>query len=564
MANNRCTLLLLLAVATALACTENTSPTTGQADVTLSVSGLDIDPNGFDVVVDGNSATTIAGSGSVTVDLLIGQHTVTLGGLAANCTLQLPVADRITVSQGETVRVDFAVICTALTGVVKINAATTGLDFDPDGYQISVGSSAVQVTANGSAWIANVAGGTYSLSVGGLAPNCVAAGSNPTDVSVSVGGVVRDTALVNLSVSCTATTGVLKVTTVTTGPDPDPDGYTARIDGGVANVLATNGVGPITGVPGGAHSVQLAGMADNCSVTGSNPANFSMAVGGAVRDTARVTFNVTCAKIPRTGADLVVTTTGTNPDDQYHVVIYGSCYYYCNPVWVESVPANGTVSLDLPVDDYTYSVSDVATNCSGPGSGAFTVTRQHVTTVAMAFTCLPSGTVDVSVQATGADIQGTYAVYVDRGNPASVAAGGHVPLEVVTGTHSIWLPNIEANCSVAAPNPVSVTVTANATVNVSFAVTCVAKATLRVTATTIGANAPANFLVGVDPDYYYGYQITAPIPSNGTVSIKLQAGSHVVTLDDVPTNCSVTSANNVTVNLSNGSTTDLAFTVSCR
>ena len=84
---------------------------------------------------------------------------------------------------------------------------------------------------------------------------------------------------------------------------------------------------------------------------------------------------------------------------------------------------------------------------------------------------------------------------------------------------------------------------------------------------TTGPNAPSTFLVGVDKyyDYYYGwyYLYSGLIPPNGEVLIPVPQGLHTVTLDQVPANCTVTSPNNVLVNLTLGATTDVVFTVTC-
>ena len=556
---------LFLIIAAAFACNESTRPTTGKAEITLAVSGLDVDPDGYEVMVNGNSATTLTGPGSITLDLSLGQHAITLGALASNCTLQSPVVDEITVSQSATARSSFAVVCTALTGVVQVTALTTGTDIDPDGYQVALADSVVQpLAAVGTVWIGGVSGGTHSLSLGGLAANCSVTGSNPVNVSVTVGGLVRDTARVTLNVTCTALTGVVHVTAATTGTDLDPDGYQITLDGGPVHALAANGAIWIAGVSGGTHSLSLGGVASNCSVAGSNPVSVGVTVGGLVRDTAQVAFSVGCTPLPRTGADLVVTTTGTTPDDQYSVVIYSSnCDYYCDVAWQGTVPANGTVPITLPVDSYTYNVTDIAANCSGPTFGGFDVTNQHVTSVALAYTCVASGTVVVGVHASGVDVPPDYWIVVDGTSGSSVPAGGNVSLILPIGTHSIALSQLASNCTVASPNPVSVTVSAGVTSDVNFSVTCAAIPILRVTVATTGSNAPANYLVGVDPDYYYGYTYTAAIPSNGTVSMRIPAGDHIVTLDGVPLSCSVTSPNNVSVTLLPGGTTDLAFSVSC-
>ena len=73
---------------------------------------------------------------------------------------------------------------------------------------------------------------------------------------------------------------------------------------------------------------------------------------------------------------------------------------------------------------------------------------------------------------------------------------------------------VDSNCTLGGPNPVSAVVTSGATTNVSFAVTCLANPILRTTLVTTGPNAPTNYLVGVDSDYYYGgFGYSAPIRS---------------------------------------------------
>ena len=193
----------------------------------------------------------------------------------------------------------------------------------------------------------------------------------------------------------------------------------------------------------------------------------------------------------------------------------------------------------------------------------FNVTSQHVTSVPLAYTCAPSGTVVVGVQASGVDVQTNFAFVVDGTSTFAIATAGTVSIVLPIGTHSIALSQLAGNCTVAAPNPVSVTVSNGATTNVSFSVTCLANPILRVTVETTGSNAPAAFLVGVDPSYHYGYLYTSSVPPNGAVSITLPSGGHIVALDQVPLNCSVTSPNNVSVTTPPAMTTDVAFTVSC-
>ena len=83
------------------------------------------------------------------------------------------------------------------------------------------------------------------------------------------------------------------------------------------------------------------------------------------------------------------------------------------------------------------------------------------------------------------------------------------------------------------------------------------------TVTTTGTNLDSGYLVGVDPDYYYGYAYSISAPPNGVVTIRIPPGSHWVYLDDVALNCTVIGGNSVSVTLSLGATVDVAFAVTC-
>ena len=70
----------------------------------------------------------------------------------------------------------------------------------------------------------------------------------------------------------------------------DPDGYTVTVDGGNARSIGINASTTYTGLSAGNHSVQISGVASNCTVSGSNPRTISVPSGG----TANTTFSVSC------------------------------------------------------------------------------------------------------------------------------------------------------------------------------------------------------------------------------------------------------------------------------
>lgn len=88
----------------------------------------------------------------------------------------------------------------------------------------------------------------------------------------------------------TEPTGSLQVTVATTGEDLDSDGYRCSLDGGASRAVAVNGQTTFTGLDGGNHSVELTDIADNCTVSGTNPHNVTVTAGA----TAQTTFQVSC------------------------------------------------------------------------------------------------------------------------------------------------------------------------------------------------------------------------------------------------------------------------------
>jgi Tol biopolymer transport system component len=86
------------------------------------------------------------------------------------------------------------------------------------------------------------------------------------------------------------TTGSLEITTATSGPDPDGDGYAVAIDGGAEAALGVNATLHRNDLEPGSHSVRLSGVAGHCTVAGDNPRTITIAAGGS----ATVAFSITC------------------------------------------------------------------------------------------------------------------------------------------------------------------------------------------------------------------------------------------------------------------------------
>lgn len=105
------------------------------------------------------------------------------------------------------------------------------------------------------------------------------------------------------------TSGSLAITTSTSGPEPDTDGYAVTIDGGTETPIAVSGTVQHDGLEPGTHNIQLTGFALNCSVEGENPRPVTVTAG----QQASTTFSVLCPTHP----PYRVTDLGTLPGGQY-------------------------------------------------------------------------------------------------------------------------------------------------------------------------------------------------------------------------------------------------------
>ena len=288
--------LALAFAATALACGGESlvvPPTTGTVQVTTSTSGTDLDADGYIVTVDGSDHGTVPVAGTVSVEALAaGDHIAGLSGVAGNCQVQGDNPRTVAVTAGATATAAFTVVCTAPPanpGSILISTVTTGPNPDVDGYAFAVDAGTGQpIGPNASMTVGNLGAGPHSVTLSGVAGNCIVAGTNPRPVTISAGATTD----VSFSITCSAiaTTGSIRVTTVTSGPDPD-NNYSVSVDGGTAQNIGANATITINGISAGTRPVTLSGIAGNCEVEGDNPRSATVSAG----TTAEVAFAVACA-----------------------------------------------------------------------------------------------------------------------------------------------------------------------------------------------------------------------------------------------------------------------------
>jgi TolB protein len=123
--------------------TETVAPELGTLRVAASMTGVDIDRDGVVITVDTARPVAIPSNGSYEfTNLVVGPHTVRLGGVTANCTSAAPLERSVMVSARAPASVTFALACTkvplAASGIIAFARGDVDHTFDlwlmnPDG-----------------------------------------------------------------------------------------------------------------------------------------------------------------------------------------------------------------------------------------------------------------------------------------------------------------------------------------------------------------------------------------------------------------------------------------------
>ena len=202
----------------ALACgSESAGPTTGSLEVTAATTGSEPDLDGYTVAIDGSAGEPLAVDGTVTfAQLGTGNHAVRLSGVATHCTVGGENPRTVSVTAGAAAHTAFQIACAALSGSLQVTAATTGTDFDPDGYTVAVDGGAGEVLAsNGSVTISGLFAGDHTVVLSGVAANCRLSGENPATLTVTSGA----TAQVAFQMACARIPTTLTFAMVRAGED---------------------------------------------------------------------------------------------------------------------------------------------------------------------------------------------------------------------------------------------------------------------------------------------------------------------------------------------------------
>jgi hypothetical protein len=138
-------------------------PATGTLNVTTTTTGSNLDPDGYTLTVDGSSSASIGDNGNQAfANLSSGSHSVSISGVAANCTVSGGTTQSANVPAGGSATIAFQVSCAAppathLAFGVQPSNATAGSPISP----------AVQVSAlDASGNVATGYNGTITIALG--------------------------------------------------------------------------------------------------------------------------------------------------------------------------------------------------------------------------------------------------------------------------------------------------------------------------------------------------------------------------------------------------------------
>ena len=549
--------LMLALLVTAIACggEDITAPRMGTLEITTSTSGTEPDPDGFSVQVDAQASQPIGTAETLTFNVAPGSHTVLLTDVALNCVVTGDNPSTAGVTAGETTTIRFTVTCGASTGGLSISPTTSGLPTDPDGYTITLdGADHGPVGVNTAVPIGALSPGDHEVGLSGVADNCSVLGNNPRTVTVTPG----ETTTVSFVVTCNTVMGSISVSSATSGTVSDPDGYTIYVDGADRGTLDVNGSVTLGGLVPGSHVIGLGGLAANCQIQGDNIRDVTVTPAAD----QGVAYSISCAPPPVGSGDLRITTFTADPAPDapgYTLVVDGGAV---QPIGLTAI---STLS-NLAPGAHSVQLGGVAGSCTLQEANPSPITIISGTTTELQFTiacATTTGIVRVTVTSSGVppDPDGYVATLDDASPGKPILTEGNLSFTgVPVGAHTITLSEVSANCSVTGGPSQDVTVTAGASIEVSFVVTCVpttGTGALQVTTHTSGSSQDDGYSVNVDGG------TPVAIGPNATLSIEgLTVGTRTVALSGISSNCHVDGDNPRIVSVGPGST-PVGFDINC-
>ena len=348
-----------------------------------------------------------------------------------------------------------------------VSTSTGGGDPDPDGYLLTVdGLDSVLLAPTGTARI-DLTEGRYTLRLLGVAEHCSVVPGTPLDVDVPL----QDTTSVAFEVDCPWTGA--RITTTTTGPDLDPDGYRVEVDRTDRGFLPSTGLLTIRLAPG-SHAIALTGLSPNCGIVGPSSHTLTITQG----EVTPLDFAAACTATSGV-IGVVVEASGTDTQGSYTAMLDGARSVRARP----NEPAYLTA---VPAGDHVVSLVAPG-NCSvegDPQSVAVTVGGSIRDTVEVAFSvaCVSRiGTLRVTAHTTGDIPTARYSVWICRSSCwdygrqflGALEPNGALVSHPTPGRYQLILMDVPARCRVLPSAGSSLfTVTSGATTNIEYRVRC--------------------------------------------------------------------------------------------
>jgi hypothetical protein len=368
---------LLVALVVAGCDDSNAPPADGRLVVSTSTEGDDPDLDGYLLTIDELDTLALLPSSIVQRTVPAGQHSLRLLAVAERCSVGPGASLEVEVEPSLTTRVVFTIDCPA-TGV-HITATTTGLDIAPD-YRITVDDvDRGTVVANLKTFV-RLGPGEQTIAVTDLPPNCSIEGPQSHTVTIRRSEVVP----LAFQVVCTAASGVIGVVVTAEGIDTEGE-YVASVSGG-SHPVHPGQPTYLTGVAPGDHAVELS-PPTNCSVE-TESQSVTVTAGGMVRDTAEVSFLVSC--VERQGTLRIhATTSGTPPPHDYRVWGCQQPDFYCRFYAYDfgPVPTNGWLVVQIEPGLWDIWLEDVPTTCGVPGPYTLSISRSDTLTLPFVVSC---------------------------------------------------------------------------------------------------------------------------------------------------------------------------------
>jgi hypothetical protein len=265
--------------------------------VRVVTTGLDFDQGGYRLEVDGSEREPVLPNVEVRVGLEPGSRTIAVVGLRPNCAFDCSGSRTVTVARAEIVPIEFAVVCTATSGVIGVTVQGS----DGGVFEAAVDDTARFPVPQGSGprYLAGVPAGGHVVSVT-AARNCLSE-TDSRRVTVRTGTLVRDTVEVTFSLSATCVSAGFRIITHTTGDIPrgdyildicrDPYGGPCPTPHGFFGRVAPNDT-VLAQLDQGTYWAALYVPRNSCHVTAQGPPDPIRFQGSGV---VNVEFHVTCS-----------------------------------------------------------------------------------------------------------------------------------------------------------------------------------------------------------------------------------------------------------------------------